>query len=363
MAKLNKTKKNVRNPIFFEIPKGFASWTDQQIDDWSAGIYGQLMSEQGANLPNDEMEEVRVDRPVYVIDAEYFTPWSLGMDHPTRGRRYAKVKEIFNELAAERGFAIVEVAPRVATYEELVRVHSPRHIIRVTQNNVRFSTDEADKQQAMLASAMVGATVQMLDALVQKQTLTAINFAGSKHHAQYDHSAGFCALNDFAVAATIATKDFGLRVAIFDIDAHHGDGTENLTIANPDVLTYSVHEYGIFPGSGGTSDENRLAFNKPLKAGDGDKELLQATNEFLDLTKTFKPDLVFLAVGADGHETDSLANLKYTVGGYMSVAKTLRMALPSMPMLIGGAGGYQPETFTPEIWAKFAIEIALGAKD
>ena len=67
------------------------------------------------------------------------------------------------------------------------------------------------------------------DALVTGKTQLAINFPGAKHHAQLDHSSGFCIFNDFAIAANIASKDHGKNIIIIDIDAHHGDGAEDLT--------------------------------------------------------------------------------------------------------------------------------------
>ena len=301
--------------------------------------------------------------PVYLSDPDFFSPWSLGADHPTQGRRYSNVKLQFAELAKSNNLEVVEIPPRTATHEELLRVHSARFVIQVTEKHIRFHSSDDDPQQAILASAMVGATLQMFEALLARKTLTAINFAGAKHHAQYDAPSGFCAFNDLAVAATIATQDHGLRVAIFDIDAHHGDGTENLNLKNPDVLTYSVHHFGIFPGTGRASDPANHVYNKALVAGDGDQKLAEATQEFLSLVEDFKPELVLIAAGADGHITDSLAGLEYTVEGYEECARTLRDALPQMPMLIGGAGGYQPDDLTPEIWAKFALHIALGAKD
>jgi acetoin utilization deacetylase AcuC-like enzyme len=79
-----------------------------------------------------------------------------------------------------------------------------------------------------------------------------------------------CIFNDFAIAATKATNEYEQRVAIFDCDAHHGDGTEMLLKKNKKVMTYSVHEYGIFPGSGLLSDYSARAYNFPLAGGTGD---------------------------------------------------------------------------------------------
>ncbi|MFZ4064650.1 MAG: acetoin utilization protein AcuC, partial [Candidatus Nanopelagicaceae bacterium] len=72
----------------------------------------------------------------------------------------------------------------------------------------------------------------------------------------------------------------------------------------------------------------------------------------------FKPDLIFITCGADGHKDDPLSSLEYSVEGYAGVASLMRQTYPDMPMLMGGAGGYLPDTRTPEVWARFATEIA-----
>lgn len=302
-------------------------------------------------------------KPTYLNFSHLFGDWDLGPDHPTQGRRYDNVYSLFMDLAKETDLKIVEIDPNMADYDVLTRVHSPAYVKSVIEDGNFLDFPYPNAVGPLIARYFVGASVDGLNALVEGRTLTAINFAGAKHHAQFDHSSGFCVFNDFAIAADIATKDHHLRVAILDIDGHHGDGTENLTADNPDVLTYSVHHYGIFPGTGKTSDPVRNIYNLPLKQGDGDEKLEQAVAEFLILVESFAPDLVFIAAGADGHVTDPLTGLAYSVDGYVAAARTLRTQLPEMPMLIGGAGGYQPDTYTPEIWAKFAIEIASLAAD
>jgi acetoin utilization protein AcuC len=201
--------------------------------------------------------------------------------------------------------------------------------------------------------------------LLRGITTTAIHFPGAKHHAQYDHSSGFCIFADFALAAEIATRNFGRRVAILDIDAHHGDGTENLSSDNPNVLTFSIHEKGIFPGTGNENQEGKKVFNFTLpvigpngELDKGDVALTYGVNLFLQRAQEFKPDLIFIACGADGHQEDPLSSLQYSVAGYKSVAEQIRKAYPEMPILMGGAGGYLPDSRTPEVWAAFAQALA-----
>ena len=259
-----------------------------------------------------------------------------------------------------------EVEPRLATKAELERVHAPSYIDEVLNNHLSGQWSGKRADLAILASTFVGGTLVALDALLNKKALTAIHFPGSKHHAQYDHSSGFCIFNDFAIAADIATKDYGLRVAILDIDAHHGDGVENLTADNPMVLTYSIHEKGIFPGTGYESVPDRNIYNFPLVSknigvdslGKGNEALGAGVAHFMHLLDAFKSDLIFITCGADGHKEDPLSSLEYSVEGYADIAKQLRSRYPDIPMLLGGAGGYLPDTRTPEVWSHFATKLS-----
>jgi acetoin utilization protein AcuC len=260
-----------------------------------------------------------------------------------------------------------EVEPRLATKAELERVHAPSYIDEVLESHLSGQWSGKRADLAILASTFVGGTLVALDALLNKKALTAIHFPGSKHHAQYDYSSGFCIFNDFAIAADIATKDYGLRVAILDIDAHHGDGVENLTADNPMVLTYSIHEKGIFPGTGNESDPDRNIYNFPLipknvgieSSGKGNEALGAGVAHFMHLLDAFKADLIFITCGADGHKEDPLSSLEYSVEGYAGIAQLLRRSYPNVPMLLGGAGGYLPDTRTPEVWSQFAAKLAV----
>jgi acetoin utilization protein AcuC len=252
----------------------------------------------------------------------------------------------------------------MATTAELSRVHSPQYISEVLDSHRTSQWSGPRPDLAELSALFAGGTLVALDALLSGKTKTAIHFPGAKHHAQYDHSSGFCIFADFALAADIATKDHGKRVAILDIDAHHGDGTENLTADNSNILTYSIHEKGIFPGTGNESEPQKKVYNYPLDSRDnqgdidkGDLALARGVNNFIELSAKFLPDLIFIACGADGHAEDPLSSLEYSVEGYRNVAKILRSTYPDMPILLGGAGGYLPDTRTPEVWSAFAQQL------
>jgi acetoin utilization protein AcuC len=260
------------------------------------------------------------------------------------------------------------VEPRFATRAELSRVHSSGYIDEVLENHVTGQWAGARPDLSELAALFAGGTLVALDSLLTGKAKTAIHFPGAKHHAQYDYSSGFCVFADFALAADIATKDFSKKVVILDFDAHHGDGTENLTAENPNVLSYSIHEKGIFPGTGNSSIPEKHVYNFPLgdegDAGDiekGDEALQKGVAEFGRLADEFNADLIFVAAGADGHSEDPLSSLQFTISGYEAVAKYLRKQFPNVPILVGGAGGYLPDSRTPEVWSQFAGKLTFSS--
>jgi acetoin utilization protein AcuC len=304
-------------------------------------------------------------QPVYLIHSDEYKNWIFDPSHPTQGRRFNNARDLFITSAKKEGIDVVEILPRLATEAELLRVHTPAYIDEILNQHISTEWDGERADLANLASLFVGGTLTALDALLTNKTNLAIHFPGAKHHAQSDHSSGFCVFADFAVAADIATKNYGKKVAILDIDAHHGDGTENLTADNLNVLTFSIHQDGIFPGTGNKSYPEKNVYNYPLGSDypDGntnkdDRALMSGVEKFCDLAKEFSPDLLFIACGADGHKEDPLTSLEYSVDGYIAVVKRLKERFPDLPVLLGGAGGYLPDTRTPEIWASVVIEFA-----
>ena len=273
-------------------------------------------------------------------------------------------KKLLADSMRKKNIRLTIVEPRLATLDQLLRVHSSRYISEILDDHKSGQWAGERPDLANLAALFAGGTLVALDALLTGETNTAIHFPGAKHHAQYDYSSGFCIFADFALAADIASKDHGKKVAILDIDAHHGDGTENLTAENPNVLTFSIHEKGIFPGTGNESEPSKLVYNYPLGSKDpaqnrnkDDQALIDGVTEFCRLADQFQPDLLFIACGADGHAEDPLSSLMFTLEGYSDAAKLIRTRFPLLPILVGGAGGYLPDSRTPEVWANFCIDM------
>ena len=291
-----------------------------------------------------------------ILNSPVYANWVFDPKHPTQGRRFMLGHDQVMLNGQDRNLNIDEFLPELPHSDDLLLCHDPIYIHDVTVKGLSNEWSGQRHDLGDLAKLFVGGTITALNTLLEGKTKLAIHLPGAKHHAMRDHSSGFCVFGDFAIAATKATM-LGKKVAVFDCDAHHGDGTEALTKSNPNILTFSVHQYGIFPGTGLNSDLEQKAFNFPLVSGTDDKGLIDAVQSFLSVCVDFDPDLIFIACGADALADDPLSGLKYTVGGYELAMRSIRMAYPDTPILFGGAGGYLPDDQTPDLWGKASIAL------
>lgn len=297
-----------------------------------------------------------------IIHTPEFAQWVFSENHPTQGRRF------INGLDRIQALGDVTVhAPKPHGLDPLLSVHDETYVREVTELGESLEWMGQRTDLGNLAVTFNDATLTALELLLNGQSTLAINLTGAKHHARYSQSSGFCVFNDFAVAADVVTK-LGKRVVILDTDAHHGDGTQELTYTRSEVLTFSIHERGIFPypyrsvsdydvwyPEGEEDDPSLHVYNYPLWPNTDGVGLQQGVDRFLHVAGQFQPDIVFVAAGADGHAQDPLSSLAYSTDDYRIVGQRVRDAFGSdMPILMGGAGGYRPDDWTPEMWAAMA---------
>lgn len=291
-----------------------------------------------------------------IVHTPEYANWIFDPTHPTQGRRFLHGRNQIILKAQDRHLNVDEIEPEMPHTDDLHLVHDITYVHEVTTLGLCDEWEGARHDLGDLAKLFVGGTLTALDALIEEKTKLAIHLPGAKHHAMRDYASGFCIFADFAIAATKVTN-MGKKVAIFDCDAHHGDGTEVLLLDNPNALTFSVHEFGIFPGTGLHSDWELGALNFPLVEGTGDEGLDMASESFIEAAKAFQPDYIFIACGADGLGADPLSGLDYTVEGYANTMKKIRSQFPHTPILFGGAGGYLPDSGTPSAWSEAALAL------
>ena len=147
------------------------------------------------------------------------------------------------------------------------------------------------------------------------------------HHATPDRAMGFCLYNNAAIAARTAQRRFGIdRVAVVDIDVHHGNGTQDVFYADPSVLYCSLHQWPLYPGTGRASEtgEGRGAgatVNVPLPPGTGAAAWLDAFEaRVAPALRAHRPELIVVSAGYDAHRADPLASLALETKTYAEVA-------------------------------------------
>jgi len=151
------------------------------------------------------------------------------------------------------------------------------------------------------------------------------------HHAGRANSAGFCIFNHVAAGVAHAFEKYGIkRAAIIDFDVHHGNGTEEAFENDPRVLYISMHQYPLFPGTGRINDKDNIthggaAIDIPLPAGCGDNEYKQVFDEIVvPAAQKFKPELVLVSAGYDGHWADDISNIRMTLDGYYNITRIIQ---------------------------------------
>jgi acetoin utilization deacetylase AcuC-like enzyme len=183
------------------------------------------------------------------------------------------------------------------------------------------------------------------------------------HHAYADQAGGFCYLNNAAIAAQHLRGTLG-RVAILDVDVHHGNGTQGIFYERPDVFFASLHAdpSDYYPFFAGYADERGAGagrganLNLPLAPGSGDREVLAAVDEALAAIAEFVPDALVVSLGFDASEHDPLGVLKVTSQGFAAMAQRIEAA--ALPTVLIQEGGYMSAALgrnLAEFLAAFAV--------
>ena len=300
-------------------------------------------------------------KPLHIAYDDAYLGWVLGTEkvqHPSNPVRASIATRALIELYPN--LTMLDPTPDVRDAIQLMNTHDVEYIKRVLNGGISDEWAGERQDLGMTALTMFAGTVRCADAIVNGSAKVAFNPQGAKHHAQYEYSMGFCVFNDFAWAAQKFAR-LGWNVLYIDFDAHHGDGVENLTRDNPKIVTASIHDGTIFPGTGRDGHAPEIGvYNWALEAYAGGTELMSAMHEIKSIADEFKPDIVLLAAGADGHTSDPLSTLDYRMEDYTAAALVVADIVNTHTdgkILVGGAGGYKPFDITPQIWTEVVKTI------
>jgi acetoin utilization deacetylase AcuC-like enzyme len=256
-------------------------------------------------------------RPIAVVSHPACQEHDTGPGHPESRARLPAIQAAIQADPALAGGVIVEVVGRPAEVEDLLRVHAGNHValLRATaeQAAARGAVDWLDPYTAVsgeswrAAAAAAGCAITAAELVATGDARAA--FALSRppgHHARYDAAAGFCLINNVAVAARrLQARGLARRVLVVDWDAHHGDGTQAIFWDDPSVYVLSVHLEDEFPGTGAADERGGGAGrgatrNLPLARGTAaDAYLRGFTGALAAALDEFSPDFVLLSAGFD----------------------------------------------------------------
>jgi acetoin utilization deacetylase AcuC-like enzyme len=233
------------------------------------------------------------------------------------------------------------IEPVPATRLDIERCHDPALVerIRTTTEPTLLDLDtvctETSYEAALLAA---GGTIEA----ARVGGFALVRPPG--HHATPTQAMGFCLFNNVAIAARFMQAEHGVgRVAILDWDVHHGNGTEDIFRGDPSVYYVSIHQWPLYPGTGGPSEQYEGVLNVPLPAGSTDEDYLRALGEVVEPAVTaFEPDLVLVSAGFDAHEQDPLAEMLVTEVGFRELARRSAALGPKFGAVL--EGGYNLET-------------------
>ncbi len=218
-------------------------------------------------------------------------------------------------------------------------IHTPAYIQQIKEacaNNEILAEVSLNNDSWEAAKTAVGLSVLASE----NSGFAAIRPPG--HHASAERAAGFCFFNNIAIATQKLVNE-GKRVFIFDIDGHHGDGTQALFYDRSDVFYCSVHQYYAYPYTGfsietGKDDGAGFTANFPIYEGKGDKEFLEVVDKAISLARKFYPDVIAVSAGFDSYTDDRLLGLNYSIRGFYECAFRLRRAFPDIFAVL--EGGY-----------------------
>lgn len=303
------------------------------------------------------------------VYTDAFTDYHLSDTHPLQQRRLRMTHRLLKKLGAFDGPQSQLIAPTPATRADLLRVHTPEYLDALQalsagesvpqRGRFGFGSPDNPPFAGMWEASLLyaGASLGCARLVLEGGYDAAFNTSGGLHHARPDRAAGFCTVADIPLVACYLLDRGVKRVAVVDIDAHHGDGTQAFFYDDPRVLTLSVHETPetLYPRRSGFADEAGVGpglgftVNLPLQPGTGDAECRTAFDAvILPRLRAFDPEIIILQVGADAHFSDPLAHLCLTSRGWLELAQSV--IAQGRPTIALGGGGYHLESVA-RLWA------------
>jgi acetoin utilization deacetylase AcuC-like enzyme len=258
--------------------------------------------------------------------------------HPERPARIARTVPLLKERHPDWEWRKPEAAGEAA----LLRAHSSGHLARIRAAARDFDADTpAYPKIYEHALRSAGAAIDTAQAALRGERAFSL-MRPPGHHASRDRAMGFCYFNNIAIAALNALENGAKRVAIWDFDAHHGNGTEAVVARNPHIAFASIHQFPAYPGTGEKSFPN--INNYPLAPYTPRIQHVDIAERALKKLFQFKPDLLLVSAGFDAYSGDPLVQMTLEREDFAKFGEWLcELDLPAAAIFEGGYSDDLPE--------------------
>ncbi len=259
--------------------------------------------------------------------------------HPERPSRISRTAHLLGE---QTELEIDWVEPLPVSDEQILRAHT-RELLWSLSETKGFDPDTPAYPNILdHARRSVGAGLHALKLCRDGETAFSL-MRPPGHHATKNQAMGFCYLNNIAIAVLEAQAQGFKRIAVFDFDVHHGNGTEDIVLDREGTAFFSVHQFPAYPGSG-EHHRGKNCFNYPVDPEMPAEVYRSACFAALEELEKFKPDLLAVSAGFDSFKGDFLCKQKMDVDDFRWLGQTLRdLKVPTFSLLEGGYSTALPE--------------------
>jgi acetoin utilization deacetylase AcuC-like enzyme len=261
--------------------------------------------------------------------------------YPGHPERPARVTRSVQLLRRQTALPILWDEPLEVDQASLLRAHTLEHLQRL-DDQLDFDMDTPSYPDiASHARRGVGGALRALK-LAQSGERAFALLRPPGHHATRDRAMGFCYLNNVAIAALEARAAGAAKVAVFDFDVHHGNGTEAILLDQPGCAFFSIHQFPAYPGTGRRHQGN--CYNYPVPPGLRREAYREVAEKAIEELRRFKPELIAVSAGFDAYSGDPLCQQQLEYEDFHWFGGVLReMSVPLFSLLEGGYSDQLPD--------------------